>query len=255
VRHLISYLYNGPSAGEVDLVDTELLLAVAVTNAGVDVVVIEDGAELGVVVDTLATGSVNPAVGLENSGTAALGASLASFVDEAASSAGGPADLDLVLLALGGPVGVEAAALADGEEEVMVVAVLGDEGGFLSVLTLGLEGNVDCCRASGLRGRVGHADGEEILPEGAERHDELASVPVQGTVDGVVVLASLGRDSSGTMVGPALHVLAGGDTDGRVLDAKGRNGVVEVIGIGDLGDIGSLKDTCVRLYSSDAFAV
>jgi hypothetical protein len=57
------------------------------------------------------------------------------------------------------------------------------------------------------------------------------------------------------MVGPALHVLAGGDTDGRVLDAKGRNGVVEVVGIGDLGDIGSLQDTCVRLYSSDEFAV
>jgi hypothetical protein len=203
-------------------------------------VVVEDRAELGVVVDTLATGSVNPAVGLENSGTAALGACLASLVDEAASSAGGPADLDLVLLALGGPVGVEAAALADGEEEVMVVAVLGDEGGFLGVLTLGLEGNVGCCRASSLRGRVGHADGEEVLPEGAERHDELASVPVQGTVDSVVVLASLGRDSSGAKVGPALHILARGDTDGRVLNTKGRNGVVEIVGIGDLGDIGSL---------------
>jgi hypothetical protein len=33
-------LYNRPSTGEVDLVDTELLLAIAVTNAGVDVVVV-----------------------------------------------------------------------------------------------------------------------------------------------------------------------------------------------------------------------
>ncbi len=33
-------LYNRPSTGEVDLVDTELLLAITVTNAGVDVVVV-----------------------------------------------------------------------------------------------------------------------------------------------------------------------------------------------------------------------
>ena len=33
-------LYDRPSAGEVNLVDTELLLTIAVTNAGVDVVVV-----------------------------------------------------------------------------------------------------------------------------------------------------------------------------------------------------------------------
>ena len=202
--------------------------------------VVEDRAELGVVVDTLATGAVHPAVGLENSGTAALGAGLASLIDKAASSASRPTDLDLVLLALGGPVGVEAAALADREEEVVVVAVLGDEGSFLGVLSLGLERDVDCCRASGCQGRVVHSDGEEILPEGTERHDELASIPVQSTIDGVVVLASLGGDSSGSVVRPAFHVLASCDTDGRVLDTERRDGVVEVVSVADLGDIGSL---------------
>ena len=33
-------LYNRPSTGPVDLVDAELLLAIAVTNAGVDIVVV-----------------------------------------------------------------------------------------------------------------------------------------------------------------------------------------------------------------------
>lgn len=66
-------------------------------------------------------------MGFKDSGAAAFGTLLAALVDEAASGACGPADLDLVLLTCGRTVGVEAAALANRKEEVVVVAILSDE--------------------------------------------------------------------------------------------------------------------------------
>jgi hypothetical protein len=138
----VARLYDRPSAGPVDLVDTELLLAILVTNTRVNIVVVENRAILRVPVNTLATRTVDPAVGLENSGATAAGAALAALVDETAGCALGPADLDAVLLAGGRPVLVEAAAGADREEEVVVVAVLGYEGAFLGVRTGGLQSDV-----------------------------------------------------------------------------------------------------------------
>jgi hypothetical protein len=80
-EHHTKRLYDRPSGGEADLVDAKLLLAVCVTNTGIDVVVVEDRAERRVVEDTLSTRTIDPIVGLENSGTATVGAGDATLVD------------------------------------------------------------------------------------------------------------------------------------------------------------------------------
>lgn len=170
---------------------------------------------------------------LQDSGTSALSAVHTVLVLEAASGAGRSADLDLVLLTLGGSVGVETAALANREEEVVVVAVLSNERSFLGVLTVGLEGNVGDGGRAGLEGWVGHVLAEEVVPEGTEGHDELRSIPVKRTVNGIVVLASARLDAGGAVVGPGLEVLAGSNTNGGVLDTKGGDGVVEVVCVAD----------------------
>ena len=59
------------------------------------------------------------------------------------------------------------------------------------MLAIGLESNVGGGSTSRLERRVVHVHGEQVVPEGSERHDELGSVPVEGAVDGIVVLASL----------------------------------------------------------------
>jgi hypothetical protein len=198
--------YNGPSAGEVDLVETQLLLTILVANAGVNVVVVQNRAKLWVPDNTLTTRAVDPAVGLEHSSTTAVGAAFSALINKAAGRALGPTDLDAVLLAGGRLVGVEAAALANREEKVVVVAALGDEGAFLGVRAGGLEGDVR--RGGGrLQGWVGHFGAEDVVPERPEGHDELGAVPVKGAVDGVVVVAGLGRDAGGTVVRPRVHVL------------------------------------------------
>ena len=177
---------------------------------------------------------------LENSGATTLGALLARLVDEATSRAGRSADLDLVLLASSGTTGIVAAALANGEKEVVVVSVLSDVGPFLGVLAVGLEGDVCAGAAAGFERGVCHADGKEVVPEGSEGHDEFAAVPVQRRVDGVVVLAGFGGDAGCAVVGPRVEVGAGGHADGGILHAEGGHGVVEVVGVADLGDIGGL---------------
>lgn len=153
-------LYNRPAAGEVNLVDTELLLAIAVADAGVNVVVVEERSLLGVPVDTLTARTVHPAVGLKYGGTATLSALLPRLVDEAAGSAGGPADLDLVFGARSRATGVVSAALASREEEIVVVAALGNVGCLLSVLTFGLESDVGGRATGRLEGRVVHIHGK-----------------------------------------------------------------------------------------------
>lgn len=152
--------------------------------------VIKDRTHLGIVVDTLATRSVDKTVRLQDSGTSTFRALLASLVDESSSGAGRSADLDLVLGTLGGAVRIKAAALADREEEVVVFTVQSDEGSFLGMLALGLECERDLAGPAYDLGRwVLHVNGEEIGPEGAVGHDELGAVPVQRTVDGIIVVA------------------------------------------------------------------
>lgn len=186
-------LHNGPSTREVNLVDTKPLLRITVPNTCVNIVIVQHRAKARIIVNTLATRSVHPAMRFQNSRSAALGALLTGLIYETTSRTGRPADLDLVLLAGGGPAVVVAAALADGEEQVMVVAVLGNKGSFLCVLTLGLEGNVGACSTAGhLEWRVVHVHGEEIAPEGAKGHDELRAVPIESAVNGVVVLSGAG---------------------------------------------------------------
>jgi hypothetical protein len=244
IARFVARLYNRPSAGEVDLVDTELLLAILVPNACINVVVVQDRTKLRVIVNTLTTRTVDVTVGLEDSGTTAAGAALAGLVDKAAGCALGPADLDAVFLAGGRLVLVEVAALADREEEVMVVAILGNEGAFLCMRAAGLEGNVGWGRG-GLQGRIGHVDTEDVVPEGTVSHDELGAVIVECSVDGVVVVAALGGDTGCAVVGPGVHVLGGSDTNGGVLDTEMRDGVVEVVCVADKSDVGSLEELLV----------
>jgi hypothetical protein len=59
------------------------------------------------------------------------------------------------------------------------------------MFSIRLEGYVSGGSTSGLERRVVHVHGEQVTPEGSERDDELGSVPIEGAVDGIVVLASL----------------------------------------------------------------
>jgi predicted methyltransferase MtxX (methanogen marker protein 4) len=172
-------LHHWPPTREINLVDTKPLLAVCIANTGINIVVVQHRSEAGIIVDTLTTGTIDKAVRLQNSSASTLSALLARLVDKPTSCAGRSAYLDLVLLALGGSVGIETAALANREEKVVVFAVQSNERRFLSVLALGLEG--DGCvlgAAYGLDWGVLHVDGEQVAPEGAVGHDELGSVPV-----------------------------------------------------------------------------
>ena len=253
---LLDRLYDRPAGGEVDLVDTELLLAISVANASVDVVVVEERSLLRVPVDTLTTRTIDPAVGLENSGTTTLSALLTSLVDEATGSAGGPADLNFVLLTCGRTVGVETAAFADREEEVVVVTALGNVGSLLGVLAVRLESDVGGCTTSALERWVVHANGEQIVPERSERYDELGAIPVESTIDGVVVLAGLRGDAGATVVGPGANSEGFGsrDTDGGVLNTERGDGVVEVVCVADKGDVRCLssvsKVQCIMTWKS-----
>ena len=200
---LLSHLlYDRPTAGPVNLVDTELLLAITITDACVDIVVVKKRTLLGIIVNTLAARAIYEAVGLEHSRTTSFSALHASLVNKATCGAGGPADLDLVLGALCGTIGVKATALADREEEIVVVAILGNVGTFLSVLAIWLEGNVDGCSARSRERRIVHVHAEYVVPEGAKGHDKFGTVPVECAIDGIVVLAGRRGDASATVIGP-----------------------------------------------------
>jgi hypothetical protein len=108
------------------------------------------------------------------------------------------------------------------------------------VLAVGLERYVDGCAAEGLEGRVGKVDGEDVGPEGAKGHYEFRAVPVEGAVDGVVVIAGLGTDACGAVIGPGVEVGAGCYADGGVLHAEGGDGVVEIVCVADFRDVGGL---------------
>jgi hypothetical protein len=165
-------------------------------------VVVKERTFLGIIVNALATGAIHEAVRLEHSRTTTFSALHAILVDEATCGAGGPADLDLVLGTLRRAIGVKATALADREEEVVIVAILGNVGTFLSVLAIWLEGDVDGCSARSRERRIVHVHAEYVVPEGAEGHDKLGAVPVECAIDGIVVLAGRRGDASATVIGP-----------------------------------------------------
>lgn len=180
---------------------------------------------------------------LKHRSTTAICASNARLVDEATGSTGGSAHLDLVLPACSRPVRVEAAALADREEEIVVIAVLRDEGGLLGMGTARLvrDPRGGCARGN-RQWRVVHLDAVEVAPEGAKGHDDVGAIVVSGTVDGVVGAARLGGDACGAVVGPVIKVSRGCDANCGVLRTEGRNGVEEVVGAAELRDIRSLYD-------------
>lgn len=165
----VECLHNRPSTREVDLVDAEFLLPIAISNTGVDVVVVQDRSKRRVVVHTLPSRTVDPAVRFQDRGSTAVGTAHARLVDEAASRAGRSAYLNLVLLACSGLVLVESAALADRKEQIVVLSVLCDKGGLLSMRAGRLVRNPGAGSAGcdGKR-RVVHFDAVKITPEGAE---------------------------------------------------------------------------------------
>jgi hypothetical protein len=74
-------LYNRPSAGEADLVDTKLLLSISISNTGINIVIVKNRAERRVAEDTLSTRTIDPVMRLEDGGTATVGAGDAALVD------------------------------------------------------------------------------------------------------------------------------------------------------------------------------
>lgn len=76
-----SSLNTRPTIVPSDLVPTELLVAIGVADAGVDVVVVKHPAFGRIVVNALSTWTVDVVVGFENGGAAAFGAGGAVGVD------------------------------------------------------------------------------------------------------------------------------------------------------------------------------
>lgn len=228
LRPNVGRLYDGPATGPVDLINAKLLLAISVANTGVDVVVVEERALLGIPVNALTAGAINPSVRLKDSGTTTLSAFLAGLIDEAARGALRSADLNLVFLALGGAVGIESTALANREEQVVVIAVLCNERSFLGMLSFRFKCDVGGRAAGGFQRGIVEVHYEQVLPERSERHDKLGTIPVKGAIDGVIVLASLRGDTGTAVVGPGANGegLGGGYTDSGVLNTEGRNSVV-----------------------------
>lgn len=102
----------------------------------------------------------------QHSRASAFRALLASLVDKTACRAGRSAYLDLVLLALRRSVGIEAAALANREEEVVVFTIQRNKRSFLCMFAFGLEGEWNFLSAADdLERWVRHVDGEQVAPE------------------------------------------------------------------------------------------
>lgn len=78
---VILHLDRRPPIDPLDLVDTQHLLAVGVSDVGVDVVVVEHSTEAWVVVDTLAARAVDYAMRAEHKGATAGLARLAGFIE------------------------------------------------------------------------------------------------------------------------------------------------------------------------------
>lgn len=234
-------LHNRPPAREVNLIDAELLLPIGIPNARINIVIVQHRPQLRIVIHALSTRPIHPTMRLEHRRPAPIRATHARLVHEPARRARRPTHLDLVLLPRGRLVRIEAAALAHGEEEVVVVSVLGNEGGFLGVRARGLVRDAGGGRARGDgQGRVVHAHRVQVAPEGAEGHDDVGAVVVGGAVDGVVGAAGLGGDAGCAVVGPGVEVGGGGDADGGVLRAEGGHRVEEVVGVAEFGDVRGL---------------
>jgi hypothetical protein len=77
----IHTLRYGPSAREVELVDTKLLLTISIPDAGINVMVVKHRTKRRIADHTLTTWSIDEAMGLEDSSTTTLEARLAALVD------------------------------------------------------------------------------------------------------------------------------------------------------------------------------
>lgn len=239
---------NGPSTREIDLVDSQQLLAISIANASVNVMVEDDRAGTGVHVQALTTRSIDVTVAGEDLSTTVLAAVNTVLINPSTCNLAGSADHDLVFLALGRTVLVEVTAGPAREEEIVVAAPSEDKGTLRR--TRGGAVVLDIVRrAANLQGRVVHGSLVDVAPEGAKVHVESRAVPDQVAIDGVVGGASLGGDAGSSVVGPGSHIhrVRGCNTNGRVLSAKFRGGVVHVVGIADLGDIRSLQMLLVSI--------
>ncbi len=140
-------------------------------------------------------------------------------------------------------VGAVLASAADPlvDEEVDVVAAPIQGGG----LDLARPGDPDG-GGGGIEAQAGggvELDEENAAPEGAVGHPEPALVEQHAGVDGVVILARAGADDDAA-VGPAvaggggIEGRGGGEGDGGGVFAELGDGVVEVVEVADLDDVG-----------------
>lgn len=149
-----------------------------------------------------------------------------------------PADFNLVLLVRSGTRSVVAAALADGEEEIIELPVLNHERRFLRVLSSRDESELTV-GARRLGRWVLHVGRVEAAVEGSKAKAPGVSVPEEVAVDGVVLIARAGLDAGGSEIfeRTAVHCGRSGEANGTVLHAESAHGVVDVVLIADLGDV------------------
>lgn len=138
---------------------------------------------------------------------------------------------------------VERAAATRRPEEVEVLVLRPDEGTLGHVLTSGVVLKMV------VRGILSNASGigkhgalEKVLPEGTKREVILVTVLHQVGVDRIEGVALLGLHASESEINPCavLHSAADCKTNGRLLGAKGRNGIVAIVESSNLAAIGGL---------------
>jgi hypothetical protein len=191
-------LNSRPPVNPLDLVNTEALVTISISNGCINIVVVKNPSQARIVVDTLTTRSVNSPMRRQNKGTATVGTAHTTLIYESTGSRVGSADLDLVFLTSGRAVLVQIAAATFAEEHVIATVVVDHVCTFAVVGTGRFEDGIvgtSGVWVDGVGGGV-HLDLVDIVPEGAKVHEVLVSNLDEVGIDGVVRFAAVGGDTS-----------------------------------------------------------
>jgi hypothetical protein len=239
-----------PSIDPLDLVDTQKLLSITVTDRRVNIVIVKYPTQLRIVINTLTTRSINRAVRRKNNSTTARGAALSTLINKSTSSRVRPADHDLVLLSSSRARLVQITALTGAEEHVVTTVVVDHVRGFHGMRARRLEDGIVSSAALGSVGCALHSNLVNIVPEGAKVHEVLVADFDEVGINGVVRFAAVRSYAScfasdaallemvrsshtRALVGPAAHVHSrrSCETNNRVLRAESACRVVEVVSV------------------------